>query len=93
MSFLTGIINSTREKINSPNLRFDTIVEVQREINASKEEDSEEESIEIVVSIGTGNQPIVKSRAADAIWPSSVLDAYKSISGKFRRKIQRLKCF
>ena len=57
--------------------RFDTIVEIQREINARKEED---ECIEFVLSVGTGNQPIVKSRAADAIWPSSVLDAYKSIS-------------
>ena len=57
--------------------RFDTIVEIQREINAHKDDD---ECIEFVLSIGTGNQPIVKSRAADAIWPSSVLDAYKSIS-------------
>ena len=59
---------------------FDTIVEIQRELKAQKDEDS---CIDFVLSVGTGNQPIVKSRAADAIWPSSVLDAYKSISGTF----------
>ena len=43
--------------------------------------DIEPEKIDVLVSIGSGNQPIVKSKAAEAILPSSVLDAYKSISG------------
>ena len=63
---------------------FDTIVEIQRELNAQKGDDSET-CIDFILSVGTGNQPIVRSRAADAIWPSSVLDAYKSISGDFER--------
>ena len=70
----------------SNNPTFDTLVEIQREINATKkiftnDPDFEPEEIDVIVSIGTGNQPIVKSKAAEAIWPSSVLDAYKSISG------------
>ena len=66
---------------NNPTL--DTIVEVNREINASNKElpDGEEgESIKVIVSIGTGNQPVVKSRATDRIWPTNPLDAYKSMT-------------
>ena len=71
----------------SNNPTFDTLVDIQREINSTKkifgnDPDFEPEEIDVLISIGTGNQPIIKSKAAEAIWPSSVLDAYKSISGK-----------
>ena len=70
----------------SNNPTFDTIVEVQREINSVKKinlnnKDFESEQIDVILSVGTGNQPIVKSNAAKAVWPGSVLDAYKAISG------------
>ena len=66
---------------NNPTL--DTLVEVNREItaiNKTVEDDEEKESISVIVSIGTGNQPVIKSRATDRLWPTNALDAYKSIT-------------
>ena len=51
-------------------------------MNSAASEEFEPESIDVILSVGTGNQPIVKSNAAKAVWPGSVLDAYKAISGK-----------
>lgn len=66
---------------NNPTL--DAIVEVNREITASNKflvNDEEAESIHVIVSIGTGNQPVKESRATDSIWPTNALEAYKSIT-------------
>lgn len=65
---------------NNPTL--DTIVEVTREITATNKDipDDEKESIKVIVSIGTGNQPVARSRATDRIWPTNALEAYKSIT-------------
>ena len=67
---------------NNPTI--DALVEIIREVKEYNEtpesEESGKESIKIVVSLGTGNQPVVKSRATDRIWPTNALEAYKSLT-------------
>ncbi|CAG5098763.1 Oidioi.mRNA.OKI2018_I69.XSR.g15954.t1.cds [Oikopleura dioica] len=67
---------------NNPTI--DALVEIIREVNeynkTPESDDTGKESIKIVVSLGTGNQPVVKSRATDRIWPTNALEAYKSLT-------------
>ena len=67
---------------NNPTI--DALVEIIGEVKEYNEtpesEESGKESIKIVVSLGTGNQPVVKSRATDRIWPTNALEAYKSLT-------------
>ena len=75
---------------NNPTL--DTMVEIMKEVEAANKvlaENEEKETIKVIVSLGTGNQPVVKSRATDRLWPTNALDAYKSIQAS----VELLKMF
>ena len=68
------------------------MVEIMKEVEAANKvlaENEEKETIKVIVSLGTGNQPVVKSRATDRLWPTNALDAYKSIQAS----VELLKMF